>query len=284
MKPYKVSKTQMLFFIMLICFAFTSEQVLGGAWTQKKGKGYYKVDFRYLGGNKWYNSDGIKIPIPDFKDVTVGVFGSYGITEDLTGIVGASLFKSISLDSTSSFAGSDPDVKGFGDVNLGLKCGLAHLGCTVLSAKLILGLPTGKSTPDGGLWTGNSDFSQTIGTEIGHSFYPALVYLSGGISYTNRSKGFSDEFRYALEGGYKFFKNLSLIVRIHSLISVKNGNENVKGGFGIFSNNQQYFAYNAELVYNVTDIIGLKAYYESGGAGKNITSAPVLNAGIFFTY
>ena len=60
-------------------------------------------------------------------------------------------------------------------------------------------------------------------------------------------------------------------------------NDFVFGGFGIFQNNAQYFAYNIELVYKINKNIGISAYYESGGGGKNIISAPVLNAGVFYT-
>ena len=52
--------------------------VLAGAWPQKEGSGYYKISFRYLSGEKIYNSDGVKVPIPKFTDFTVGLFGSYG--------------------------------------------------------------------------------------------------------------------------------------------------------------------------------------------------------------
>ena len=78
-------------------------------------------------------------------------------------------------------------------------------------------------------------------------------------------------------------KNLSLIVRFHGQVSMDNGDANVIGGFGVYSNNQQFIAYNAELAYKFTDNFGVKGYYESGGAGKNIISAPVLNVGMFFT-
>ncbi len=103
------------------------------------------------------------------------------------------------------------------------------------------------------------------------------------VSFTNRSEGFSDEFRYYIEGGYNFGKDFTIIGRFHGLVSLKNGNDNVIGGYAIFMNNAQYFAYNIELVYKINKNFGVSAYYESGGGGKNIISAPVLNAGIFYT-
>ncbi|MCH7772851.1 MAG: hypothetical protein IH784_00375 [Bacteroidetes bacterium] len=275
-------KNSLILLSILIIFLIQSTAA-AGAWTQKKGRGYYKVDFRYLSGTKIYDSVGVKESIPKFTDVTIGIFGSYGITDDLTTFVNFNAFKTVSLDSLASAFGSDNDVKNIGDLDIGFKYRLANFGKTVISVKLILGLPTGLSTPDGGLWTGSGNFNQLLGLEVGHSFYPLPIYLSGGIAFNNRTSGFSDEFKYIIEGGYKFTKKLSLTLRFHGVVSFKNGDPSVKGGFGIFSNNQEYIAYNAELVYKISDSFGINGYYESGTNGKNIISAPVFNIGVFFT-
>ncbi len=280
---YKILiKNNLILLSILIIFLMQSTAT-AGAWTQKKGSGYYKVDYRYLSGTKIYDSVGVKESIPKFTDVTIGIFGSYGITDDLTTFVNFNAFKTVSLDSLSSAFGSDNDVKNIGDLDIGFKYRLANFGKTVISVKLILGLPTGLSTPDGGLWTGSGNFNQLLGLEVGHSFYPLPIYLSGGIAFNNRTSGFSDEFKYIIEGGYKFTKELSLTLRFHGVVSFKNGDPSVKGGFGIFSNNQEYIAYNAALVYNISDSFGINGYYESGTNGKNIISAPVFNVGIFIT-
>jgi hypothetical protein len=270
----------LLFILIIFLMQSTAE---AGAWTQKKGRAYYKMDFRYLSGTKLYSPDGVKIPIPKFTDITIGIFGSYGITDKFTGFISAALYKSVKLDTTAAAFGSDTDVSGFGDIALGGKYRLAKFGKSVVSGKLILVLPTGKSEPDSGLWIGSNDFHQTLGLEYGYSLYPVPAYLNAGVSFSNRSKGFSDQFNYAIEAGYRFFKNLSLIVRFHGQVSFENGDENIYGGFGTFSNNQQFIAYNAELVYKFTNNVGIKGYYESGTNGKNIISAPVFNFGLFFT-
>lgn len=275
---------KLLIFTLFLIFIFPINKASGGAWPQKKGSGYYKLDFRYLGSSKTYNSDGIKIAIPKLQDITIGFFGSYGITEKLTGFVGFAGYKSVKIDTPSTAVNFDTEVAGFGDINTGLKYGLGKIGKTYFSAKIILGLPTGKSEPDSSLWIGSGDFNQLIGLEAGYSFYPAPFYINTGVSYNNRSKGFSDEFGYAIEGGYKIVKNLSLIMRFHGQVSMKNGNSNMIGGLYTYENNQQFIAYSAELVYKFTKKFGIKGYYESGGKGKNIISTPVLSAGIFFTH
>ncbi len=91
-----------------------------------------------LGGNKIYDSNGDKVAIPDFKDMTVGVFGSYGITDDLTLMVNAAVFNNVQLDTTATAFGSDTEVKGFGDIFVGAKYKLAKFGQSVISGKFYL--------------------------------------------------------------------------------------------------------------------------------------------------
>ena len=280
---YKTLLKNNLILFSILIIIFLQSTALAGAWTRKKGSGYYKMDFRYLSGTKLYSPDGVKIPIPKFTDITIGIFGSYGITNEFTAFIGMSPYKSVKLDTTAAAFGSDTDVSGFGDIALGGKYRLATFGKSVVSGKLILVLPTGKSEPDSGLWIGSNDFHQTLGLEYGYSLYPVPAYLNAGVSFSNRAKGFSDRFNYAIEAGYRFFKNISLIVRLHGQVSFENGDKNIYGGFGTFSNNQQFIAYNAELVYKFSNNVGIKGYYESGTNGKNIISAPVFNVGIFFS-
>ncbi len=268
--------------LILIFFGFLTQSVFAGAWTQKKGSGYYKLDFRYVSGENIYDSSGTKIPIPTFTDLTIGGFGSYGITDEFTVFLGAAIFKSIKLDTTIS--GFENDVKGFGNMMTGVKYRIAKFSKSVFSGKIILGLPTGKTGNDGELWIGSKDFSQAIGLEYGHSLYPLPAYFNAGVTYTNRAAGISDHFNYGLEAGYSFLKNLSLIIRFHGQVSLENGDENIRGGYAIYSNNQQFIAYSAEVIYKITNNVGIKGYYESGGAGKNIISAPVINVGMFFTH
>lgn len=279
-----ISKNIMLQPILIVAIIMIFAGIsFAGAWPEKKGGGFYKLSFRYLKGDKIYNSEGDKVAIPDFTDITVGFYGTYGLTDNITLSLNASPYKSVKLDTTINNIFFDEEVSAPGDLGLGVKYGFAKVGNTVFSASLKFGIPTGKTSLDGRIWTGRKDFNQTIVLEAGHSFYPSGFYLTELVSFTNRNEGFSDEFRYYIEGGYNFGKGFTVIGRFHGLASMKNGNENLIGGFGIFQNNAQYCAYNIELVYKINKNIGMSAYYESGGGGKNIISAPVLNAGVFYT-
>jgi len=276
---YKLIKALLLTSVMLLFISFS----FAGAWPEKKGGGYYKLSFRYLKGNKIYNNSGDKSAIPDFTDITIGFYGTYGLTDNVTLTLNAIPYKSVKLDTTINNIFFDEEVTAPGDLGLGIKYCFLKTGKTIFSSSLKLGFPTGKSSLDGRIWTGRKDFNQTIAFEAGHSFYPSGFYLSELISFSNRNEGFSDEFRYLIEGGYNLGSGFTVIGRFHGLVSLKNGDENVIGGYGIFMNNSQYYAYNIELVYKINKNFGVSAYYESGGGGKNIISAPVINASFFYT-
>ncbi len=278
------AKNKLSVLSLIIFLLIPTETLFAGAWPQKEGSGYYKLSFRYLKGDKRYDTDGVKVPIKEFTDITLGFFGSYGLTGNLTAFMNFGLFRSTKLDTTSETFGSDTDVLGIGDISVGLKYGIVQLSKTIISAKLIFGIPTGLSRPDGGIWLGSGNANQLIGIEAGHSFWPRGFYLTEGLSFTNQTSGFSDQFRYYIEGGYRFSKSILVIARLHGLYSFENGDRNVFGGFGTYQNDQQYLAYNAELVYSITDNWGVSVYYESGTNGKNIISAPVLNFSVFFTH
>lgn len=276
----KILQLRIVFILTLVLFL--SQNVLGGAWTQKKGTAYFKLSLRYLSGDKFYDEDGIKQPTAKLSDFTIGLFGAYGLCDDLTIFMNASPFKSIKFDAPEEALHNTKE-SGFGDISTGVKYRLAKFGSTVISTKLILNVSIGKSEINDGLWIGSGDFNQAIGLDIGHSFYPLPLYVTGGITFRNRTEGFSDEFNYLIEGGYKLLRDLSVVVRFHGQLSLKNGNADIKGGFGTYSNNQQYIAYNASLVYKINKILGVSGTYESGTNGRNIISAPVYTAGVFIT-
>ena len=125
----------------IIVMVFTSIS-FAGAWPEKQGGGYYKLSFRYLKGDKIYNESGDKVPIPDFTDITFGFYGTYGLTDDITLSLNASLYKSVKQSVELGVIPaiyppynplSETEVSGFGDIGIGAKYGFARIGKTVFS-------------------------------------------------------------------------------------------------------------------------------------------------------
>lgn len=266
---------------ILIIFLFTFVNFAGG-WTQKKGSGFYKLDFRYLPGKAVYNDDGEKFNLT-IKDISLGFYGEYGITNSLTLFANWLPFQKI--DSTSNLnSGLMNEISGVSDGGVGLRYLLHNFGSSVLSGVARLNIPIGETETDGNLWLGTGEWNQTVGLEFGHSFYPIPIYTILNLYYRNKSEGFSDELIWGIEAGYLFNKNLAVSGKFHGLNTLNNGDKNKFGGFAIYSNNQKYFAYGIQLIYKPNSGIGFTAGYESGGGGRNIISAPVISTGVFLTH
>jgi hypothetical protein len=266
-------------FIIIIIATFT----FAGGWTQKKGSGFYKLDFRYLPGKAVYNDDGEKVQ-SKLSDLSFGIYAEYGLSNSLTLFTTWIPFQKISIkDSAGTVFSSPIEESGIGDASIGVRYLITSFNNSVLSISGALGIPLGNTSVDNKLWLGTGEWNQTIGLEFGHSFYPARAYVSSGVYYRNKNEGFSDDIKWGVESGYSFNENLSIIGKFHGLNTLNNGAKGYSGGYAIYSNNQKYIAYGLQVIYKLKSGIGFAVGYESGTAGRNIISAPVFSAGIFFS-
>ncbi len=267
--------TAVILFLVMISISFA------GAWTQKKGSGYYKVGYRLLSAEKVFGPTGDKLNIPKLTEHSISLYGEYGLNDQLSAILSFQPYKMIKSDAAIN---GETENNSIGDLSLGLKAFIAKFGQTVMSGFIQFGIPTGDSDPPNGLITGDGEFNQFFGLQLGHSLYPMPAYFNFTAGFNNRNEGYSDEFYTSFEAGYKFTESLMLIGRVKLLKSLKNGDNNFAGGYGgLYSNNQEYVAYGPELIYKITDDFGVSAHFESGTAAKNIQSAPVFGFGVFFT-
>ncbi len=271
----------LLIVIVLPTFLFA------GGWTQKKGRGFYKIGFRFIRANEFYEPNGNKINIPTLGDNTLSIYGEYGFTDRITLLAYVPFYKRITLNrqvgQESGFVYFEGDAaSGIADADVGFRFGLRQDGPTVLSLGFIFGLPLGNDQQANGLLTSDGEFNQSVSLQIGHSFYPAPMYFTAEAGFNNRSKGYSDEFRYGFEVGYTMKERLTVILRATGVQSLKNGNDSVTGGMGgLFANNQSFLAYGPELVYTMNDKLGISFGMDSAIFAQNTLSAPAFSFGLF---
>jgi len=257
-----------------------------GAWTQKRGRGYYELKFQLIRANRFYEPDGRIITIPTLAEYTAGFYGEYGLNDWLT-IFGNVPYKRVTLN--RQFGGRTgfvffpgDSVSGIADIDLGIRVGLLRNGPTVVSAGLQLGLPIGDDAQENGLLTGDGEFNQFISMQLGHSFYPRPLYFTGEAGFNNRTKGFSDEFRYEAELGYSLHSRLTLNFKINGVESFKNGDDAVRGGTGgLYANNQSYLAYGPGVFYSFYKNLGVNTRAAFATRGQNVLARPAFFFGIF---
>lgn len=273
---------------ILVLFLISSSFVSygGGGWTKNKGKGYFKISQYTLIANQYFNPEGNLIRInPRISLYNTAIYGEYGLNDKFTTELYFPIFSRSVLNNLQKRNGEFIDgdkVSSVGDMNVSIKYGIHQEGSTVFSAKITLGLPLGDASGGrtGTLQTGDGEFNQMLSLDIGHSFYPIPVYANVSAGLNNRTKNFSDEFRYSVEGGVTM-GNFVLIGRILGVKSLMNGNTEDNSNQGVFGNNVEYLSFTPEVLYNIKAHYGISAAAGTAFSGKQVLASPSFEIGFF---
>jgi protein XagA len=264
-----------------------TEQAEAGAWTQKQGTGFFKLNSQMLRGDKLREVNGLKSAIPTLADYTASLYAEYGLSDDLTLVGYLPFFKRITLNEQVGrpsgfvyFAGDE--VSGIADAQAGVRYRLLQYGPTVFSAELVLGLPLGDDSQANGLLSGDGEINQRLTLQLGHSLYPVPAYFNIDLGFNNRLKGYSDEVVYSLETGYTIANRAMVILRLSGIESLENGDDSVSGGMGgLYANDQSFLSLGPELVYNVGARSGISLSAVHTLRVRNGLEAPVFSLGVF---
>lgn len=270
-----------------------SSLLAGGGWPQPKNKGYFKLGQNFIISDQFYDLSGEIIDITTISLFTTSVYGEYGLTDRLTGIIYVPFFVRSTLNEVERRQSGNiepgDEVNSFGDTDIGFKYALTQDSKIALSASLTFGLPFGKvaeGLTDNGdpriLQTGDGEFNQLLFIDASHSFYPAPFYASVGAGFNNRTEGFSDEVRYSAELGYSGLKNFNLALKVYGVSSIQNGDEGGGAGSGVFGNNVEFLSFGPEISYNLSEQFGLVGSAAFASYGKNILASPNFGVGVFF--
>ena len=277
--------------IFVVVFSHTMA-IAGGGWPQPKKKGYFKLGQSAIISDQFFDLNGEIIDLTTISLYTTSIYGEYGFTDRLTGILYMPFFVRSTLNEVerrqSGTIEPGDAVNSFGDTDIGLKYALITGKKIALAASITLGLPFGKTAEgfsDAGepriLQTGDGEFNQLLMIEASRSFYPAPFYASIGTGFNNRTNDFSDEFRYSFELGYTGLDKWNLALKINGVESFRNGDPGGGAGNGIFGNNVEFLAITPEVSYNVSERMGMAASAGFAASGSNILAAPNYSLGLF---
>jgi hypothetical protein len=273
--------------IILSLFYFFSLQA-GGGWVSQKYHGYFKIAQNMIRSPHFFDMEGNVVDIPTVSLYTSSVYGEYGITDKLTGVLYMPFFVRSTLNKVE-FKQSGSTIEGdainsFGDTNIGLKYGFFQNKSVVMAVSLTLGLPLGSSevSSERILQTGDGEFNQLVKVEASHSLTNLPFYVSALVGFNNRTKGFSDEFHWGGEIGFTANKFIG-IMKIYTVESLYNGDAGSNQSNGVFANNTEYFSFTPEIAYLLKDNWGVSASSGFAFSGKQILAAPNWSLGIFYT-
>ncbi len=252
------------------------------AWTKSKKSGFYKLDYSNNPAEQVFDNKGKLVPIRTLGNNVTSFYGEYGVSDKLTLVAYMPFLVRNSLAATITQPAIS--VNGFGDTDLGVRYQLYNKNGISASGNLLLGLPTGKGTQADGLIMGDGEFNQLVKIAIGTG--KKRWWTQGAVGFNNRTNAFSDEFRYDLEFGYKFFNDrLLTILKINGVESLNNGTVK-ETTTGLFSNNVEYIGVGPEFLYyaNKKKNIGVSLRLANGFKARNVQAALTTQLGIIAAF
>ena len=265
-----------------------------GPWPQGKGNAYIKLSEWWVRFDRHYTDVGRTDPNLTTGIYNTFVYGSYGLTDRLTGIVNANIFGRNVMNKLQSGTTGEELIPGeslnaFGDVDLALKYTLTpREAAWQVAVTGLLGIPSGQDAggSQGALQTGDGEFNQTLRCDVGRGFAlgeQKQTYFSVYAGINNRTQGFSEEFRGGLEAGLNLVhRKLWLIGRLDVVESFKNGEESgMVNSTSIFANNAEFTSAGLELAYYVSRRVGVTAAAAAALRGEIIAAAPSYSVGVF---
>ena len=263
-----------------------SLKALGGGWVAGKGHGYLRLGERVINANRFYGLGGEITDITTAGVYITEFYGEYGLGSNLEVSLYFPLFfrstlNSVRFEQSNRIQPGDA-VNNIGDINVGVKYALIKNKPFVLSASLVLGIPSGVVGAGDTqlLQTGDGEFNQMLRLDIGYSFSP--FYITAGVGFNNRTKDFSDEFHANFEIGITY-KKLIAMIKTGTVQSLNNGDA-AAATTGIFSNNTEFVTAGPEVAWLFTKNFGFSAGAAFAFAGQNILAAPAYNAGFFVKF
>lgn len=269
----------------LLCCGMLPAFLPAQAWTKGKGKGFYKLDFASIQAKNVYDMSGEIAPFRTLGNYTASFYGEYGITGKLTAVLNMPFFvRNVVNETRGRQTGNtiEPGIVNnhFGDMDLGFRLSIPVKNFA-MSANLLFGIPTGDARQTDGLFTGDGEFNQLLKISAGKG--KTRWWTQGSLGFNNRTNGFSDEFRYDFEYGYKFFQDrLLVILKINGIESFENGAIEAARA-GLFSNNVEFAGIGPELLYytHSNKKFGLTARFTGALKGQNVLAAPAAALGLF---
>lgn len=250
-------------------------------WVPKKNHGFIKLGQNFIFANQFFRDNGERSSITSSGFFTTSLYGEIGITDRLTVGTYVPFFRSY-INGTK-FTSGRASIEGleasdFGDIDVFFKYGLIKDQPLVLSASILFGIPSGTSS--GLLTSGDGEFNQSFGLNLGYSLPKFPVFLGAGTLFNNRTKNFSDEFRFNVEVGYQY-KEHTLILKSINTWSLRNGDASAVSG-GLFSNDVSYNLLGPELLLgNLFKKLGVSFNYYFTLSGENTISNDQFGIGVF---
>ncbi len=276
------------YFLLAALFIFNFSSAQSG-WVKEKNNFFVKSDFSYYRSSDYRNINGAAIQTSKFIQKSLLLYGEYGITNNLTGIVNIPLLRQQGYNTTNV-------VTGVGDLAVELKYALSKSKYPI-ALSIIPEIPLGTQglqavAKDGSgsfinLPTGDGEFNVWTVVAASHSFFPKPAFVSayGGVNYRTEyaNTNFQNQYKAGVELGYKLKNKLWLAIKYNVLSGI--GRRPAFADF-IRGNGSSYSAYSVSGMLETGRHWGINVLYHKLHSGlikaRNIYPAGLLSVGISY--
>lgn len=260
----------------------------GGPWLNKKGEGYFQLQSTFPASsyNLLFLENGNEASLKrGVLDYTLQAYLEYGLTNKLD-IISSLPYKIVSTTNTinnlpDSLALNNGNLSGLGNYKVGVKYQLLNKNILV-AGSIISNLNTIKRENNKGLSTGYDANSIGAYLHIGKSF-SAKSYSFLDLGVNAMGNNFSSFLDIHYEIGYQIKPSLWTALTFDIRESFKDGtynNPNLKET-GLYTNNQEYFAYGIKGSYELKNRIGFTAATFGAFSGNYVAKVATFSIGVY---
>lgn len=265
----------------------------GGGWTPAKGKGYFKLSQYIIKADEHYTDTGQKDPNITIGYFSTNLYGEVGLTDRWAVIFNLPVFaRNLHNNQVSNTTGDvliqGEAINGIGDIDLSVKYGIVQHKKVAFAGTFQLGIPSGKTGKGelGILQLGDGECNQLFRFDVSNPFMAkeSPMYTNVYVGFNNRTKGYSEEFRWGAEIGVGLFnEHLWLNGKLDGITSLKNGEQTAgNNSTSLFANNAEYISYSFEAAGKFYKGLGISFNYSSTFHAKIIFAAPSYTVGVFY--
>lgn len=240
--------------LLLLTYTTVSGQ---SGWVREKGGLFVQTSLTTFTSSDYYSVTGELFDSGnEFQSQALVLYGEYGITDRITGILNAPVYKSNRFFNTNRVGGA-------GDIRLGFKYAISKQ--LPISLGVEAEIPTGDGTnlatakEENGLGfrdqinlpVSDGEFNVWTTLAVSQSLPSGNTYGSLYGQYNLRTQGFTDQYRLGVELGQKFIDRLWLIGRLGIQESVS---DDVRTDVSfLYGEGTTYTTYGFTSMYNIDD-------------------------------
>lgn len=273
---------------LLVCLSAFTALSAQSPWAQAKGGGYAQLAYQIIPEYTDFFTgidDSTRVSQRPYTDAGIQLYGEYGILNNTTIIVNAP-FKMLNSGAADGLAlGNEGSLSKLGNISVAVKQQFLN-DPLAIALTLEAELPTGAYDESNGLRTGYDALSIIPKVSVGIGMDKFYAYARGGVAIRNND--YSNHLMVGAEAGYRFFNRLWFMLDADVYNSFEDGTRTdplINSLSGFYVNDQEWVAFSAKLLFNITPRLGVLGTSTIGIiSANNVPMSPHFSGGVFYNW